>query len=116
GVFTAIAWGGAAAIRPSEFEGRHLTFLDHVYGQPVQRARGWISLLIPEYGETGVSIADPETLGRSAVGRPWHNTVAPWEPGTPGFGGGGAGFPDARGYRIDARSPDTVFVPARATV
>lgn len=114
GLFTAVAWGGATLIRPHRVDGTHLTFLDHVYGQNVQRARGWISLLIPQYGEAGVSVEDPATLGRPGARPEWHNAVAPWE--APGQIAGGGGFPDARGYRINARSPDTMFVPVRATV
>lgn len=116
GLFTAIAWGGAAALRPKQVDGTHLTFLDHVYGQPVQRARAWMSVLIPEYGETGVSIGDPARLADPASRPALHNAMTPWEPPNIGLGGGAGGFPDARGYRINARTPDTAFVPTRATV
>lgn len=108
GVFTGIAWGGATAIKPHRIEASHLTFLDHVYGQPVQRTRTWASLLVPEYGEAAVALGDPLTRGNS----PFRNVIAPWEPD----GHGRPGFPDARDYRIDSRSPDHVVVPVRATV
>ncbi len=114
GLFTAIAWGGAAAIRPSRVRGFHLTFLDHVYGQDWQRARSWVNVLTPVYGEAGVSIGDPEQRSDApALADRVHNAVSPWEP--PGSGAGG-GFPDARGYPIECRWPENVRFPARSTV
>jgi hypothetical protein len=107
-VFTGIAWGGATAIKPQQIEATHLTFLDHIYGQPVQRTRTWASLLVPEYGEVAVMLGDP---GRRDAQR-FHNLIAPWEPDTIGR----QGFPDAREYRIESRAPDHVVVPVRATV
>jgi hypothetical protein len=108
GVFTAIAWGGATAIKPKQIEASHLTFLDHVYGQPVQRTRTWASVLVPEYGEAHVMLGDALARANTRL----HNVVTPWEPD----GYGRPGFPDARDYRIDSRAPDQVTVPVRATV
>jgi hypothetical protein len=115
-VFTGIAWTGAAAIRPSRIEVEHLTFLDHVYGQPVQRGRGWASVLIPWYGQATVSIGDGETdpTAERLGLRSWHQLLAPWSP-VERLGGLG-GFPDSRGYRVDARAPSALNVPARSTV
>jgi hypothetical protein len=108
GVFTAIAWGGARAIRPWGIETSHLTLIDHVYGQDVERARSWVSLLVPEYGSAGVSIGDP---ARPDSAR-FRNAIAPWDSDE----GGGEGFPDARSYRIDTRDPRQVTIPTRSTV
>lgn len=116
GVFTAIAWGGATAIRPRRVEASHLTFLDHVYGQPWQRARSWVNLLTPVYGEARVSVGDPASRGGGAsvaTSDRFHNTIAPWD--TPGSDSGG-GFPDARAYRIESKSPEAIGFPARSTV
>jgi hypothetical protein len=107
-LFTAIAWGGATAIKPQQIEATHLTFLDHVYGQPVQRTRTWASLLVPEYGEAAVTLGDPLTRGNSQ----FVNVISPWEPD----GQSSHGFPDAREYRLESRAPDHVVVPVRATV
>ncbi|MEM7755398.1 MAG: hypothetical protein AAF297_07150 [Planctomycetota bacterium] len=117
GVFTAIAWGGATAIRPSEIEAQHLTLLEQVHGQPVQRARGWASVLVPWYGRATVAVEDGEYSAGVAdeLGlRRWHDLLAPWSP----TAGGGlvGGFPDNRGYRVEARAPDSASVPARSTV
>lgn len=106
GAFTAIAWGGATAIRPHSVDSTHLTILDHVYGQPHERARSWVSLLIPHYGEATVRVGDP------AEGGGFRNAVMPWD--APGAGAGS--FPDSRAYSIESRSPDTITVPTRATV
>lgn len=113
-VFTAIAWGGATAIRPRLVEAAHLTFLDHVYGQPTQHARSWVTLLAPVYGEAGISLRDPTRREPPAAPTDRiNNAIAPWEP--PGSESGG-GFPDLRGYRIDSRSPGALTFPARSTV
>lgn len=108
GLFTAVAWGGARAIRPAEVRAQHVTFLDHVYGQPIQRARSWVSLMIPEYGDATVSVLDP--AARPPMGL--QNLIIPWEY----EGGDSQGFPDAREYRVDSKSPDQITFPTRSTV
>lgn len=104
-VFTAIAWGGATLIKIRTVEGRHLTVLDHVYGQNIQRARSWMGLLLPSYGVSEVRLGGAEDALK--------NVIAPWEP--PGTTLGSQ-FPDAGGYAVDARSPSVLRVPSRATV
>ena len=112
GVFTAIAWGGARAIRIAHVEASHLTFVDHVYGQDVERARSWVSLLIPKYGDVRLSIDKDEPTGKPR----FHNTITSWAPPTPGSGGG-SGFPDVRSYRVSATEPGELRrVPTRSTV
>jgi len=104
--FSVLAWSGARAIRPGRVETTHLRLLDHVYGQPVQRARLWGSVLIPWYGEAELSVVTRE--GELAA-------IAPWDPAveTPAPG---IGFPDARAYAVPAWDLGAVEVPARATV
>lgn len=110
GLFTAVAWGGATVLRPRTVSSNHLTVLIHVYGQPVQRARSWMSLLIPEYGDAMVRIETPAGTRASDAA---HNAIAPWESRQ---AGDGVSFPDAREYAVDSMSPDHVRVPARQTV
>ncbi len=102
--FTAIAWGGATLFRPTKVEGRHLTILDHVYGQHTQAARSWISVLLPSYGSA--------TLAVDSQGDDLYQSITPWQSPTELA----AIFPDARGYLVDAREPDSLTVPTRATV
>jgi hypothetical protein len=108
GAFTAIAWGGARAIRPASIETSHLTFLDHVFGQDTERARSWVSLLVPEYGTAAVSVGDSAKAANTTL----HNAVVPWDSEE----SGGEGFPDARTYRIESRDPRQITIPTRATV
>lgn len=115
-VFTAIAWGGATLIRPGRIEGSHLTFLDHVYGQDVQRARSWMGLLLPSYGTTRISVGDPEAAKFDSIAGSTANLITPWEPWSDAGRSAWVGFPDARNYTIDARRYDTIDVPTRATV
>lgn len=111
--FTALAWGGATALRPKRVEVTHLSYLDHVYGERIQRVRSWVSVLVPVYGNATVGL---ESDGSQEGAQRFQQAVAPWEPNS-GFSAASRGsFPDARSYRIDARSPDSVTFPARATV
>lgn len=107
GVFTAIAWGGAAATRPLKTEVKHLTFVDHVYGQAHERATSWMSVLLPSYGDREVSIEGEQ--GPERV----HNALAPWQ--DPRVLAA-ASFPDTRPYVMDARDPSSLTTPARSTV
>ncbi|MEM1185424.1 MAG: hypothetical protein AAGI53_10550 [Planctomycetota bacterium] len=114
-VFTAIGWGGATAIRPSTIEVQHLTFLEQVHGQPIQRGKSWGSVLVPWYGEARIDVGGTgSALAESFDIRRWHNLLAPWSPiGDSAFVGG---FPDNRAYRIESRAPSLASVPARSTV
>jgi hypothetical protein len=112
GIFTGIAWGGATLIKPIRVEGSHVTLLDHVYGQQTQRTRTWTSLLIPWYGEATVTVGEPGAP--SGSGGALQNTVAPWDASS--YGDEAGSFPDARGYRVDSRSPDSLKFPTRSTV
>lgn len=112
--FTLIAWGGATALRPAKVEADHLTFIDHVFGQPVQRARTWTSLLIPWYGEARIAVGTEEDPGSPGRVR-FVNTIVPWAPRDVDAAGRGS-FPDARGYEVDVRAPWTMTAPTRSTV
>jgi len=103
GVFTAIAWTGAAALRPKRVNGTHVTYLEQVAGQDMQRARSWVSVLIPRYGE--------DTIAVEGEG----NLIAPWEESDTALGGLQT-FPDNRSYRIEARAPSEMSPPTRQTV
>jgi hypothetical protein len=108
GLFTAVAWGGATLIRPGRTEARHLTILDHVYGQTTDHAKSWFSLLVPDYGQMTVTLGEPMSRERTR----FHNALAPWEPDN----NTGEGFTDTRGYRLDCKNPDQTTIPTRATV
>lgn len=112
-IFTALAWAGATALRPKRVTYTHLTLLESVHGQTTARARTWSSVMLPSYGQATVSLAtEQERRTRSN----WDgDLLAPWEPpGNPV--GWSKGFPDNSGYRVEARSPDTLTVPTRATI
>lgn len=107
GIFTAVAWAGAGAMRPKIAQEWHFTILDHVYGQPVQRARSFSSILLPEYGEQTVSLGDP------GADVQWRQALTPWADPN---GDTGLRFPDAREYIADVRNLTTLTVPARSTI
>lgn len=110
GAFTLVAWGGANILKPRRVHGQHFTVVDSVYGQPVQRARSWQGIFLPSYGEQSISVANTQTTGGS-----WKNLVTPWDPPGQRNAGAFSMFPDSRGYVVDARQPDTIVVPSRAT-
>lgn len=110
-LFTGLAWAGATVLRPKRVSYTHLTLFESVHGRAESRARTWSSLMLPSYGLETVSVRPPD------AGRPTgaDDLLAPWEP--PGnLMGWSKGFPDNSGYRVEARAPDTLTVPARATV
>ncbi|MEZ6233301.1 MAG: hypothetical protein R3B68_03840 [Phycisphaerales bacterium] len=112
-LFTAIAWGGATIIKPKQVQVRHVTIVDHVYGQDVDRGRVWASVLIPSY--LGARVQVPSDGSDEGLAR-FTQALAPWQGPREVQIGAGASFPDARAYEVDARSPDTLRVPTRATV
>jgi hypothetical protein len=114
GVFTVIAWGGATLLRPSKLDATHLTLLDHVYGQPTQRARSWLSVLIPWYGQATVEIGDEPAVGDAAT-RGGGDVIVPWTSPEQGRGDQDS-FPDSRGYAIESRAPRRITFPTRSTV
>jgi hypothetical protein len=111
-VFTALAWGGANLLKPRRVEARHLTVVQHVYGQPVQRARSWMSVLLPVYGTMTVAVK-PNEQGTAGAG--FHNLLTAWSP-PPDLLGGSSGFNDARSYIVSARDPRQIEFPSRSTV
>lgn len=106
-VFTGVAWGGAFLLRRRDVEVRHFAILDHVFGQPVQRARMWASVLIPRYGDAQIRIGSPTSETRAT------NAVFAWDryDGDPNIS-----FPDAREYRTPIGDRTAISVPARQTI
>lgn len=109
GLFTAIAWGGVSLIKPTRVSGSHVTLLDYDHSSEKSRTRTWATLLIPWYGTATVSVGEPGE-GRGE----FQNLVAPWD--SSASGDETASFPDARPYVVEARSPDSLTFPTRATV
>ncbi|MEQ9617499.1 MAG: hypothetical protein RLN60_05630 [Phycisphaerales bacterium] len=107
-LFTGIAWAGARFLKPTDVSARHVTILDHVYGEPVQSARSFASIMLPEYGTQRVSIAP------QSADEPWRQALVPWS--DPKDAGTTRSFPDAREYVVSTRKPDGLAVPARQTV
>ena len=112
GVFTAIAWMGATALRPKTKNISHLTLLEQVHGQDLARGRSWMSVMLPTYGASEVTLNGPEGAFEDPVeGR----LITPWaSPST--SGGLTEGYPDNTGYRVESRDPGSLRVPTRATV
>lgn len=113
GLFTALAWGGAAAFTDKKLGGRYVAFLDQVHGQDVQRGRAWATVLLPGYGDADLSLIDPAERGEGTRRR-FEPLVAAWrervsEPS------GRALFPNTRAYAIASQQPGRYLVPSRDT-
>ncbi|MBL4591135.1 MAG: hypothetical protein JKY96_04170 [Phycisphaerales bacterium] len=116
GVFTALSWMGATALRPKTKDISHLTLLQQVDGQPTMRARSWMSIMLPTYGSSLVSLVDPDAVDSEFLNAvPSGHLLSPWASPTTS-GGLTNGYPDNTGYRIEARNPSGFRVPTRATV
>jgi len=113
-VFTALSWMGASMLRPKKVNITHLTLFEQVYGQPTSRARSWMSVMLPSYGQSEVSLRDPDDDVVMSTGR-MASLITPWQPST-SSASFVSGFPDNTGYRIESRSPESIRVPTRATV
>ena len=117
GLFTALAWGAVAAIRPKTIVVRHVTILDHIARKvgdgshnpdrgdndpQLQRAILYGSILLPSYGRV------PVTLDDSAR----HNLLESWDP--PGVAE--APFPNPARYGVDVSARiNALDLPARST-
>ncbi len=112
--FTGFAFGAATWFRPRHFEASHLTILDHVYGQHYQRARSWLSLMLPTDGSVSVVAPDSEGQPEAAgLRRELGGVLSPWDP----VGSSqSSGFMDAREYQVDGRDPTRLDLPSRSTV
>lgn len=113
-VFTALSWVGASLLRPKKVNISHLTMLEQVYGQSHSRARSWMSVMLPSYGTSDVSLVDPSESSIISTSS-MTNLITPWQPST-SSASIVSGFPDNTGYRIESRAPDSIRVPTRATV
>ncbi len=112
--FTAIAWLGATALRPKQANISHFSLIEQVYGQETQRVRTWFSAMLPNYGESLVSLVDPEQSSGFGA-QESTNLLIPWaSPDATSVLGGS--FPDNSGYRVQSRAPAAMVVPTRATV
>ncbi|MCL4220297.1 MAG: hypothetical protein KJZ65_02895 [Phycisphaerales bacterium] len=105
--FTVVSWVAATASRPHRASIRHITLLHGVHGQSTQRARSWMAILTPFYGQAQVDVGAEDTGAGSNLVAPLRTSAASLSLG---------GFPDNRSYRVESRQPDQMVFPARSTV
>ena len=110
--FTVIAWGGATAIRKNRVQGTHVTLVEQVYGQPWSRARAWMNVLVPYYGDPRFAVDPPGRDSRSP--EDFTHVMSAWERRTDVVGS--APFPDVRPYYVSSTEPSAIKFPSRATV
>lgn len=113
-IFAMLTWLGATFARPGGLEAAHVTFIDHVHGQRVQRSRSFLTLLVPWYGQATLSIGGADGKDDDSPTPRFNNLLAPWDELQPL--GGASAFPDTRPYPVEARSPSRITFPSRSTV
>ncbi len=113
--FTAIAWLGATTLRPKRVTISHFSLLQQVHGQDTQRSRSWMSVMLPDYGNSTISSVEPDSGASSFGAQESTNLLMPWS-APESQGTLTSGFPDNSGYRVQSRAPAAVRIPTRATV
>ncbi|MGB0767741.1 MAG: hypothetical protein ACPGYV_08515 [Phycisphaeraceae bacterium] len=108
-LFSIVAWGGAAIMRPATTSVAHFTVLDIDGNTNLVRAKSWQSLLIPSFADADIQVpSDPEGFNRMELVNLLANPGHELNPDSPGY-------PDQRTYRYDAARPDQLAVPMRST-
>ncbi|MFI4859425.1 MAG: hypothetical protein ACIAXF_01960 [Phycisphaerales bacterium JB063] len=109
GIFTAVAWGGAALLRPARTSATHFTVLDIDGNNGNAHARSWVSLFVPRFDDIDVAVpSDRDAILPNDL----INVVS-----SPGIGMSieGAGYVDTQTYSFESARPDHLRVPIRAT-
>jgi len=109
GVFSAVAWGGAALLRPAKTSATHFTVLDIDGNKNIVHARSWVSLFVPRFDD--VSVAVPSDRD-GILPNDLTNVIS-----SPGMGLSldRASYVDPQTYAFDAGRPDDIAFPIRAT-
>lgn len=106
-VFTFVAWGIVEVMQDRSLRIQHLTVLDHVQGEPEQRAVSWLSLYTPGYIDRELEL-EPEVEIQS----PPRNLLGSFS----SIDGRHQSFADNTSILIDVeRRPDRGLVPGRGT-
>ena len=101
-IFTAGTWVMAATSSGVQTPLKHVTVVDHVYGAMGQRAIGWFSVFLPNFGRSEISVhGDPNTV------------LLPWSPPSASMT---PTFVDKREILVNLDLPrDSFDQPSRAT-
>jgi len=102
GFFTVGTWFMASIAAGVPIPLKHVTIVDHVYGEIGQRANGWFSVFLPNFGRSEVQLIGEE-----------QNVLFPW---TPPSASQTPPFIDRREIMVNLdHVPNTFIQPARAT-
>jgi hypothetical protein len=105
-LFSAICWGGALLLRPSDTRVAHVSIMDIDGVTGDVHVHSWLSLFVARHGEVDVELV---------AGDGDANRDAAWSVGLPAFGYDEGSFLDPRRYTVDAAAPRTLRVPFRST-
>ncbi len=106
-VFTVIGWTGAKLLRAGGILPRHLTIIDHVYGEAWEHSRTYLTAALEGYGVQPVVTGVVEGEGRGD----FYDTVTPfYDQSTQS-----SPFPDPRRYVVTSDDQREVDYPARST-
>jgi hypothetical protein len=109
-LFLGVSWGGALSVQGDTSRASHFSVLTAHASQPSMHARSWLSLRVPRFGKTTVTLGESVNSDSPPPAGP--NTLA-----APGLArvSQGTGFADARQYTLDAADPHQAEMPFRAT-
>ena len=101
-VFALVTWAAGELLLPTHSQVQHLTVLDQVHGQPVQKATAYLELQLPGTGDRLVTVRDDATETAR---------IEPWDPRADGID---VTFGDVR--RLPERThDDAMWMLARDT-
>ncbi|MBT8484674.1 MAG: hypothetical protein KJO43_03780 [Phycisphaerae bacterium] len=117
-LFTALAWAGVNLLRENETRIEHITVLDRI-ARPagsewsdrdpqLERAASWMSVYVPGYGQTEITIEPVADLDPVPTPR---DMIMSWTPPLESI----PRFPNADRYEVDVRNPAALELPARST-
>lgn len=109
GVFSGVAWGGAALLRPAKTSATHFSVLTIDGNRNLVHTQSWVSLFVPSFDAIEVAVpSDPDGV----LSQDLHHTLS--SPGL-SLNSEDPGYPDTQTYTFDAAQPDRVTFPIRAT-
>jgi hypothetical protein len=105
-LFSAICWGGALLLRPSDTRVAHVSVMDIDGVSGEVHVHSWLSLFVARHGEVDIALqAGDGDANRDAI----------WAPGLPAMGFDEGTFLDPRRYTVDSASPRALRAPFRST-
>ncbi len=106
-VFSGIGWGAARILRSQGILPRHLTIVDHVYGEEWERSLTFVTTSLEGYGTQTIAAEQVDLETEAEFYDTVYALTDPHKAITP--------FPDPRRYVVDSNDQHSIAYPARST-